>query len=179
VQIDALVDSGANATFINIRVVKNNNLEMKKLAKPLLINNADGTHNKGGIVTHYITALIEIGSHKSTSTFLVADIGSKDVIIGLSYTVQTHSDCSSSCPMHSDVFRTVPDSFRVFDLRTIVRFIMLPFISLSFTFDSIMSVRPNAPFRCGHRNTYNPLYILITPAFRTLDTPHTTHSITV
>lgn len=85
VQIVALVDSGANTTFISKKVVKTNNLETIKLAKPYGLINADGTKNKGGIVTHYLNALIEIGSHKSTSKLIVADIGDNDVILGFTF----------------------------------------------------------------------------------------------
>lgn len=82
VQTDALVDSGAQATFINTKVVKNNNLETIKLVKPYRLINADETKNKGGIVTHFVKASLQIGSHKTTSILYVADIGKKDVIIG-------------------------------------------------------------------------------------------------
>ena len=46
--------------------MKNNNLEMHKLANPYRVINADGTPNKAGQITEYVRAYVEIGSHKTT-----------------------------------------------------------------------------------------------------------------
>jgi predicted aspartyl protease len=85
VQLEALVDSGATTIFINKRLVKSNNLLMHKLASPFNIINADGTSNKSGQITDAIRCYLEIGTHKSKNQILVTDLGSKDMILGMSF----------------------------------------------------------------------------------------------
>lgn len=85
VQIVALVDSGADAMFINKKVVKDNNLEYTKLAEPRIARNADGTKNKGGAINAYVRGEVHIGSHKSMSRMFIADLGDKEMIIGFSF----------------------------------------------------------------------------------------------
>ena len=85
VQVEALVDSGATATFINQSVVKSNNLVTDKLATPFHVINADGTTNQGGRITHSVNGYLEIGSHKSRNRILITDLGNKDMIIGYSF----------------------------------------------------------------------------------------------
>ena len=67
VQVVALVDSGANAMFINKNVVTKNNLEYTKLAVLRTVQNADGTENKGGIINSYVHGQVHIGFYKSIS----------------------------------------------------------------------------------------------------------------
>ena len=67
VQVVALVDSGTNAMFINRKVVKDNNLEYKKLVNSRKAYNIDGTENKGGAIDAYVKGEAQIGSHKSMS----------------------------------------------------------------------------------------------------------------
>ncbi|RDX51698.1 hypothetical protein OH76DRAFT_1329800, partial [Lentinus brumalis] len=52
---------------------------------PYDVYNADGTSNKSGQITHAVRSYVEIGSHKSTHQLLVADLGSKDMILGYTY----------------------------------------------------------------------------------------------
>ena len=85
VQVVALIDSGADAMFINTKVVKNNNLEYKKLAEPREAFNVDGTKNRGGDVSAYVRGETQIGPHKSMSRMFVVDIGNKDMIIGYKF----------------------------------------------------------------------------------------------
>lgn len=85
VQVEALIDSGATTSFINSSVVESNNLVTHKLANPYVVFNADGTSNKQGKIDQSVRAYVEIGPHKSTHQLLVADLGNKDLIIGMTY----------------------------------------------------------------------------------------------
>ena len=85
VQVEALVESGATTSFINKSVVEKYHLATLKLAVPYDVYNADGTSNKNGKITHAIRSYVEIGSHKSTHQLLIADLGSKDMILGYTY----------------------------------------------------------------------------------------------
>ena len=49
------------------------------------VYNADATENKKGLISHYIRCQVQIGNHTSWQSFLVADIGRQDLIIGMSF----------------------------------------------------------------------------------------------
>ena len=85
VQVVALVDSDADTMFINRKVVKDNNLEYKKLANSRKAYNIDGTENKGGAIDAYVKGEAQIGSYKSMSRLFVTDLGNKEMIIGYDF----------------------------------------------------------------------------------------------
>ena len=85
VQTEALVDSGATTIFVNHTIVEKHNLVTNTLANPYNVINADGTSNKQGLIDKSVHALLKIGEHSSTHRLLVADLGNKDLIIGMSY----------------------------------------------------------------------------------------------
>ena len=84
-QVNALVDSGATTTFIHRKLVTQHRLATHKLKYQFNVYNADGTINKNGKVDHSVTALLKINGHKSTNKLLVADLGNKDLIIGMTF----------------------------------------------------------------------------------------------
>jgi len=55
VQTEALVDLGATMNFIDRVVMENNNLATHKLANLYHVINADGTPNKAGQITEYVS----------------------------------------------------------------------------------------------------------------------------
>lgn len=81
----ALIDSGAYSMFINKKFVSENRIKTKKLEQPIWVYNADRTRNKRGAIDQYAWLRLRIGDHTSWSPFLVADIGERDVIIGLDF----------------------------------------------------------------------------------------------
>ena len=85
VQTEALVDSGATANFIDKSFAEKNNLELRKLATPYHVQNADGTPNAAGTIKHFVLAQVEIGDHRSSHFLFVTQLGSKSMIIGYSY----------------------------------------------------------------------------------------------
>lgn len=42
----ALLDSGARDTFVNFRFTMKHRLQLRKLLRPMKVNNADGTPNE-------------------------------------------------------------------------------------------------------------------------------------
>ena len=61
VETRAIVDSGATGIFIDHQFIERHRIRTQALAKPLEINNADGTPNKIGIVTQYMWLKTAIG----------------------------------------------------------------------------------------------------------------------
>ena len=84
-QVTTLVDSGATSTFIDIAVVKENTLLQHELATPFNVINMDGTSNKAGQIKYCIRTQMHIGSHKSNNNILVTDLGSKQMILGMTF----------------------------------------------------------------------------------------------
>jgi predicted aspartyl protease len=50
--VTGLIDSGATGGFINKSVVEEQGMEREALPIPVLVYNADGMLNKGGLITH-------------------------------------------------------------------------------------------------------------------------------
>jgi len=64
--------------------MKNNNLEIHKLANLYCVINVDNTPNKAGQI-EYVQAYIKIGSHKITQYLFITNLGNKKIMIGYSY----------------------------------------------------------------------------------------------
>ena len=75
----------ATINFINRVVMKNNNLEMHKLANSYYIINVDNTPNKARQITEYVQAYVKIGSYKMTQHLFVTNLGNKEMMIGYLY----------------------------------------------------------------------------------------------
>ena len=85
VQPLALLDSGAYSCFMHYRFVQEHNLATRPLTRQVRVFNADATENKKGLITHYTRCQVQIGNHTSWQSFLVAEIGHHDAIIGMTY----------------------------------------------------------------------------------------------
>ena len=70
--------------FVDRVVMKNNNLEMHKLANLYYAINVDNTPNKTGQI-EYVQAYIEIESHKTTQYLFITNLENKEMMIGYSY----------------------------------------------------------------------------------------------
>jgi hypothetical protein len=86
-QTTAFFDTSAWLCFMHKDFVLSSGL--KQLPLPGLHKiwafNADGTKNKGGLITHYVCLQLRIGEHKSTQSFLVTNLGCQTTIIGYSF----------------------------------------------------------------------------------------------
>ena len=106
--IDALLDSGATATYISQDFVKDHRIPKVKLQHPIYAYNADDTLNSTAI-THRVKLLCHYKEHASNEWFFVTDIGSKDMIVGMTWLRSHNPDidwkkgkvefnrCPSSC----------------------------------------------------------------------------------
>ena len=82
--VPVLLDSGANATFINISVIKRLGLPLEPLTNPICVFNVDRTHNSVGDVTHTTTLIMEYFGHREELHAEVTNLGKNSLI--LSYT---------------------------------------------------------------------------------------------
>jgi hypothetical protein len=83
--IKALVDCGASTLFLSERFVKEKQVWTKNLTNKIPVRNIDGTSNVAGPITHYAELGLKIGDHEEKAAFMVTDLGSDDVIIGIDW----------------------------------------------------------------------------------------------
>src|SRR6201747_2406147 len=84
-EVKALVDSGASSLFISERFVKDKQVQTKQLRRALPVRNIDGTYNKAGSIKSYAELGLKIGDHEENVAFLISDLGSDDIIIGIDW----------------------------------------------------------------------------------------------
>ena len=87
VTVDALLDSGATGLFMNKEFVEKNGFRMEKLERPVKVMNVDGTHNKGGDITHEVTCNVYYKGHRERARFDVCNLGKTEVILGMPWLV--------------------------------------------------------------------------------------------
>ena len=63
VETAALLDSGCTGSSINTRFVKENDLPTRTLPRPIPADNADGTFNRNGAITHTTTLRMIVQDH--------------------------------------------------------------------------------------------------------------------
>jgi transposase InsO family protein len=80
--LKALVDSGCTGSSIDSGFVRAKGLNAQPLPRPIPVYNADGTLNKGGSITHFVTLQMTIGKHSERITFGVTDLGKSDLFLG-------------------------------------------------------------------------------------------------
>ena len=83
--VPALLDSGANATFIDVLVAKRLGLPLTPLDAPIRVFNVDGSHNSAGDVTHTTTILMEYLGHREELTAEVTNLGKNSLILGYTW----------------------------------------------------------------------------------------------
>ncbi|SJL06603.1 uncharacterized protein ARMOST_09945 [Armillaria ostoyae] len=52
--VRGLLDSGCTSSLINCSFIQKHGLDMRKMAVPIAVHNADGTHNKAGDITEFM-----------------------------------------------------------------------------------------------------------------------------
>ena len=78
----ALLDSGANATFIDKAVTERLGLMLEALANPIHVFNVDGSHNSAGDVTHAINITVNFLGHWEELRAEVTNLGKNSLILG-------------------------------------------------------------------------------------------------
>jgi hypothetical protein len=62
-RLRALLDSGCTGLCIDKEFVKRNNIQTRKIPRPIPVYNADGTLNEGGPITDYVEMRMVIQDH--------------------------------------------------------------------------------------------------------------------
>jgi len=118
--IEALLDSGATATYISSAFVEDHQIPTRKLPYPIYAYNADDSINATAI-TKQAKFLCHFKGHVSAEWFMVTDIGSKTMILGMTW-LRTHNpeiDWRSGqmtferCPLQCLGHRSVKDALRL------------------------------------------------------------------
>lgn len=81
VETKALVDSGANISFIHRNFVEQHDLGTIPHV-PISLTNADGTNNVDGDITRACCLTVTIGDKTKDVIFLVSNLGKHDIILG-------------------------------------------------------------------------------------------------
>src|ERR1700761_1442780 len=81
-EIKSLVDSGATHNFVHPRFVRRMKIGMQRLQTAKTLYNVDDTTNKDGKITHYLVLNVQTKGKSRRMTFLVAEIGKEDIILG-------------------------------------------------------------------------------------------------
>ncbi|KAL5511471.1 hypothetical protein ACEPAH_4688 [Sanghuangporus vaninii] len=90
--VQALIDSGATCSTIHPNLVRHHNLFKKRLDHPRPLNNADGSPNQGGAITHEVYTLIFDGPKPQPQTLAVATTGQDQVILGIDYLAKVNPE---------------------------------------------------------------------------------------
>ena len=83
--ISTLLDSGANATFINKAVTEWMGLTLEALANPIRVFNMDSSHNSAGDVTHAINITVDFLGHMEELRAEVTNLGKHSLILGYTW----------------------------------------------------------------------------------------------
>ena len=78
----ALLDSGATENFLNPQTVERLRIPIRKLSKPRIIYNIDGTLNKAGSITHKAQLQVTFGKETRTVDFFITDLGQDRAVLG-------------------------------------------------------------------------------------------------
>ena len=109
--IPTLLDSGANATFIDKAVAERLGLTLEALTNPIHVFNMDRSHNSAGDITHAVNITVDFLGHREELRAEVTNLGKNSLILGYTWlkkhnplinwekgTVKFHQ-CPRSCLM--------------------------------------------------------------------------------
>src|SRR5882762_8822206 len=82
---NALVDSGANTSFIHWKLVERYQMKKEKLRTPLVVRNANDSINVKGKITHKVLLAMKTNGHHEVVTFYISDLGHDDLILGYTW----------------------------------------------------------------------------------------------
>ena len=83
--IPTLLDSEANATFIDKAVAERLGLTLEALTNPIRVFNMDGSCNSAGDVTHAINLTVDFLSHREELRAEVTNLGKNSLILGYTW----------------------------------------------------------------------------------------------
>ena len=77
------IDCRADINCINYDFTWRNKIPLKKLEKPLLVNNVDGSPNEAGMIKHSVVLFIKMGEIIHKEEFHTIKCGKDNIILGL------------------------------------------------------------------------------------------------
>ena len=77
------IDCRADINCINYDFAWRNRIPLKKLKKPLLVNNIDGSPNEAGMIKYLVTLFIKMGGIIHREEFHAIKCGKDNIILGL------------------------------------------------------------------------------------------------
>ena len=80
--IPALLDSGANATFIDKAIADRLGLTLEALTNPIHVFNVDSSRNSAGDVTHTVNLTVDFLGHREELRAEVTNLGKNSLILG-------------------------------------------------------------------------------------------------
>ena len=83
--IPALLDSGANATFIDKAITEQLGLMLEALANPIHVFNVDGSRNSAGDVTHAVNITVDFLRHREELRAEATNLGKNSLILGYTW----------------------------------------------------------------------------------------------
>ena len=83
--IPALLDSGANTTFIDKAITERMGLTLEALANPIHVFNVDGSRNLAGDVTHTVNITVDFLGHREELCTEVTNLGKNSLILGYTW----------------------------------------------------------------------------------------------
>ena len=84
----ALIDCGVKRTFIHKELVKQHQLPIYALNRPIIAWNVDNTINKEGVITRYTK--LNLGLNTMDEQLLIINIGKSLIILGLPWLKQVN-----------------------------------------------------------------------------------------
>ena len=83
--IPALLDSRANATFIDKAVAERLGLTLEALTNPICIFNVDGSPNSAGDITYAVNITVDFLGHREELRAEVTNLGKNSLILGYTW----------------------------------------------------------------------------------------------
>ena len=88
IETTALIDCGAEGTFIHKELVKQHQLPTYALNRPIIARNVDNTINKEGVITRYTK--LNLGLNTTDERLLITNTGKSPIILGLPWLKQVN-----------------------------------------------------------------------------------------
>ena len=79
----AMIDSGADGIFLDRRWAERQGIALGTLKREIKVKNIDGTFNQAGSIKQYAALQMQSQDHVENLRFLVTELGSEDIILGL------------------------------------------------------------------------------------------------
>ena len=83
--MEAMVDSGTTGDFIDQDFVAKSKLTTRKLSKPILVYNVDGTLNEAGSINEVVDVVMTYNRHSERIMLAVTRLGKQSMILGFTW----------------------------------------------------------------------------------------------